>query len=168
PDSRAYAPRSRWWCSPRRRRHPRPHCSRRSPSGSAQPRPGPPWVVLLLGGRLAESDDHPAFRLLANARARDLGVSLECQVDRTALERLHRIEGDRVARHLDLARGTQGDLSNRVLAALPVTLDVDDDPLTFPKVTADHDIGHRLQSAKRFPTPADQGTQASSPDVEGR
>src|SRR6184192_3654161 len=44
-----------------------------------------------------------------------------------ALEGLHRIERDGVARHLDLARRADGDLADGVLPPLAVALDVDDD-----------------------------------------
>src|SRR4030088_2780389 len=69
----------------------------------------------LLGGRRAEPDHDTPLRILPDARAGDLGVALQRQVDGPALERLHGVEGDRVARHLDLASCAQRDLSNGVL-----------------------------------------------------
>src|ERR1700730_10618391 len=66
---------------------------------AARPGTGRP----LLGGRLADPEPAPPLRILPDARAGDLGVALERQVDGPALERLHGVEGDRVACHLDLA-----------------------------------------------------------------
>src|SRR4029077_7116475 len=75
---------------------------------------------------LARSDDHPAIRLFADARAADVGIVLQGKVNSTPFERLHGVEGDGVAGHLDLACGAQRDLAHRVLPALAVSLDVDD------------------------------------------
>src|SRR5207248_5745070 len=71
----------------------------------------------LLSNRFARPDHNPALRLLADARARHVRVALEGKVDGSAFERLHRIEGDGVAGHLDLARGPHRYLANGVLAA---------------------------------------------------
>src|ERR1700730_4089768 len=75
----------------------------------------------LLGGPPGLDHQSP-IRLLADADRCDVGVIFECQVDGAALEGLHRVKGYRVARHLDLARGSEGDLAHRVLAALAVAL----------------------------------------------
>src|ERR1700736_4865210 len=98
---------------------------------------------------LAKSDHDPALGFLADARAGHLAVALEGQVDRPALERLHGVEGDRVTCHLHLPRGPQCDLAHGVLAALAVALHVDDDPLAFSQVPANHDVGDRLQRTQR-------------------
>src|ERR1700730_11996540 len=111
-------------------------------SAAAPPGIGRP----LPGGRLAEPDHDPPVGVLPDARAGDLGVSLERQVDGPALERLHGVESDRVARHLHLARGAEGDLTHRVLAPLAVSLDVHDDALALSEVPAAHHVGTRLQS----------------------
>src|SRR5205807_2659055 len=70
---------------------------------SAAARPG--TVPPLFFRRLAGADNDAALRLLADARARDVRVAFQRQVDGSALERLHRVERDRVAGHLDLAGG---------------------------------------------------------------
>src|SRR5258708_27891489 len=87
-------------------------------------------------------------------------------MNRPALKWLHGIERDRVASHLDLACRTHRDLAHRVLPALSVPLDVDDDPLAFRKVPADHHIRHRLQRAERLASPTDQRTEIATTDVE--
>src|SRR5262245_20327023 len=89
-------------------------------------------------GRLARSDDDAALRLFADARAGHVGIAFQRKVDGTPLERLHRVQRDRVAGHLDLARGAHCYLAHGVLAPLPVTLDVDDDTLAVGEVLADH------------------------------
>src|SRR5215831_8786702 len=120
----------------------------------------------LLVGRLARPDHDPSLRLLADARARDVGVALQGEMDRAALEWLHRVERDGVAGHLHLAGGAHRDLADGVLAALAVALHVDDDALAFLEVPADHHVGHRLQGAQGLATPADEGTQVATRDVE--
>src|SRR5713101_9957289 len=114
---------------------------------------------------LAGSDHDPTIGFLADARAADVRIVLQREVDGSALERLHRVERDRVARHLHLSRRAQGDLAHRVLAPLPVPLDVDDDALAFGQLLAEHDVRHRLQSAQRLTAPADQGAQVVPADV---
>ena len=47
-------------------------------------------------------------------------------MDGAALEGLHGVQRDGVARHLDLARGAEGNLLDGVLAPLAVPLDIDD------------------------------------------
>ena len=84
-----------------------------------------------------------------------------------ALERLHGVEGDRVAGHLHLARRAHRDLAHRVLPALPVPLHVHDDPLAFRQVSPDHHVGDRLQGSKRLAPPADERAQVAAADVEG-
>src|ERR1700674_4557609 len=96
-------------------------------------------------GRLARADDDAALGLLADARARHVGVALEGKVDRPSLERLHRVQRDRVPGHLPLDRKPHRDLAHRVLASLAVSLDVDDDALAFGNVLANHHDGHALQ-----------------------
>src|SRR5947207_9074664 len=115
---------------------------------------------------LAETDDHPPVRLLPDARAGHVGVAFEGEVNRAPLEGLHRVEGDRVARHLHLARGAQRDLAHGVLAALPVPLDVDDHALTLVEVLADHHVRHRLQRAQRLAAPPDERAEVAAADVE--
>src|SRR5437868_1810811 len=121
----------------------------------------------LLSNRFARPDHNPALRLLADARARHVRVALEGKVDGSAFERLHRVEGDRVTGHLDLARGPHRYLADGVLAPLPVTLDVDDHPLALGQVLADHDVGDRLQGPQGFAAPADQAAKIASADVQG-
>src|SRR5579864_811192 len=116
----------------RRIRSAAPRCGSR-PGISLEPGP----LDSSLGGRLARADHDAPFRLLADAAAGDVRVAFERQVDGAALERLHRVEGDRVPGHLDLAGGAHRDLADRVLAALAVALDVHDDPLAFGQVLAD-------------------------------
>src|SRR5436309_1821696 len=111
---------------------------------SAAPPPAP-----LAFSRLARSHDDAALGLFADARAGDVGIALEREVNRPPLERLHRVERDRVPGHLDLARGAHRDLAHGVLAPLAVALYVDDDPLTFGKLLADHHVRHRLKSPQR-------------------
>src|SRR5258706_10062851 len=115
---------------------------------------------------LARSDHHPAVRLFADARAADVGIVLQGEVNRAPYECLHGVESDGVARHLHLARSPQRDLAHRVLTALPVSLDVDDHPLAFGQMLSDHDVGHRLQCAKRLASPPDQRAQVTAADVE--
>src|SRR5690242_13801091 len=124
----------------------------------------PPAPLLL--SRLARSDDDATLRLFADARAGHVRIALEREVDRAALERLHRIQRDRVAGHLDLARGTHRDLTHGVLAALAVALDVDDHALAFGELLPDHHVGHRLQRAQRLTAPADQRAEVPAADVE--
>src|SRR5712692_1839092 len=52
---------------------------------------------------LAGSDHDSAIRLLADARAADVGIVLKSEVNGAALKRLHGVERDRVASHLHLA-----------------------------------------------------------------
>src|SRR5438132_5727853 len=80
---------------------------------SAAERPGNESPLSV--GRLARSDDDPPLGLLADARARDVWIALQRQVDGTPLERLHGVESDGVAGHLDLARSAHGYLPDRVL-----------------------------------------------------
>src|SRR5256886_3014176 len=103
---------------------------------AARPAIEPPLAV----GRLARPDDHPPLRLLADARAGHVRVALQRQVDGASLEGLHRVERDRVACHLHLPRGAHRDLAHGVLAALPVTLHVDDHALALRQVLADHHV----------------------------
>src|SRR5438094_1964257 len=91
---------------------------------SAAERPGNESPLSV--GRLARADDHAPLGLLADARARYVWIALERQVDGAPLERLHRVESDRVASHLRLACRAHGDLADRVLTPLSVPLDVDD------------------------------------------
>src|SRR5260370_753112 len=77
-------------------------------------------------------------------------------MDCAPLERLHCIEGDRVAGHLDLARRAYRYLAHGVLAALSVSLDVDDHALTLGEMLADHHIGHRLERPQRLAPPTDE------------
>src|ERR1700757_3457407 len=91
------------------------------------------WWTSGLGG-LARPDDDPAVGLLADARARHLGITLEREVDGPPLERLHRVQRDRVAGHLDLTRRPHRDLADGVLAALTVPLHIDDYPLALCEV----------------------------------
>src|SRR5438034_281414 len=137
--------------------------ARRIRSAAARPAIEPPLAV----GRLARPDDHPPLRLLADARAGHVRVALQRQVDGASLEGLHRVERDRVACHLDLPSGAHRDLAHGVLAALPVTLHVDDHALTLRQVLADHHVRHRLERAQRLTTPADQAAEIPSADVEG-
>src|SRR2546430_875104 len=116
----------------------------------------------LLSTRLARADDDAPFRLLADAGAGHVGVPFEGEVNRSPLERLHRVEGDRIAGHLHLARSPHGDLAHCVLSPLPVALDVDDHTLALGEMLADHDVGHRLQRAKGLAAPADQATDRKS------
>src|SRR6266566_8672703 len=115
---------------------------------------------------LARSDHHPAVRLFADARTADVGIVLQGEVNRAPFERLHGVEGDGVASHLHLACGPQRDLAHRVLAALAVALDVDDHPLAFGQMLADHDVGHRLQCPQRLATPPDQRPEVTTADIE--
>src|ERR1700694_4108353 len=131
---------------------------------SAAARPG--MGRRLLCRRLAEPDHDPPLGFLADARAGDFGVPVQRQVDRPPLEGLYSIKGDRITCHLHLARSAQSNLAHRVLAALPITLDVDDDPLAFAEMPADHHVGHRLQRTEGFATPADQCAKVSSADIE--
>src|SRR5437764_100234 len=62
---------------------------------SAAARPGMGSAGLGLAG----SDHDAPIRLLADARAADVGVVLQREVDGASLERLHGIERDRVAGH---------------------------------------------------------------------
>src|SRR5260370_20392600 len=94
---------------------------------SAAARPG----MRSVARGLARSDHDPAIGLLADARAANVRIVLEGEVDGAPLERLHGIESDCVAGHLDLPRGPQGDLAHGVLTALAVTLDIDHETLTF-------------------------------------
>src|SRR3977135_239954 len=136
-----------------------PHAFRTPPA--ARPGIGP-----CLPRRLAGPDDHTPLRLFADASAGHIRIAFEREVDGPALERLHRVKGDRVARHLHLARCAHRDLAHRVLAALAVALDVHDDPLAFGEVSPPHHVGHRLEGSQGFAPPADQGTQVATADVE--
>src|SRR4029077_3547589 len=115
---------------------------------------------------LARSDDNPAVRLFADARAADVWVVLQGKVNRATFEGLHGVERDGVAGHLDLARGAQRYLAHSVLAALAISLNVDDHALAFGQVLAEHDIGHGLQCPQRLATPSDQRSQVAAADVE--
>src|ERR1700682_5726391 len=75
-----------------------------------------PGTRSLLGRRLARTDDHAPCGFLADASAHDVGITLQREVDRPALERLHGVERDRVARHLHLACRAEGNLAHRGLA----------------------------------------------------
>src|SRR5690242_17770512 len=75
----------------------------------------PPAPLLL--SRFARTHDHAPVGLFTDARARHFGVALEREVDGAPLERLHRVQRDRVAGHLHLARGAHRDLPHGVLAA---------------------------------------------------
>src|SRR5437899_3904235 len=116
---------------------------------------------------LARSDHDAAIRLFADARAADVRVVLQCEMDGAPLEGLHGVERDGVARHLHLASGAQRDLAHRVLAALAIALDVDDDSFALAKLLAEHDIRHGLQRAQRLSAPADQRTEVAAADVDG-
>src|SRR5216684_2680240 len=110
---------------------------------------------------LARSDHHPAVRLFADARAADVGIVLQGEVNRAAFECLHGVQSDGVARHLHLARSPQRDLAHRVLAALAVSLDVDDHTLAFGQMLPDHYVGHGLQRPQSLASPPDQRAQVS-------
>src|SRR5438445_10654901 len=116
---------------------------------------------------LARSDHDAAIGLFADARAADVRVVLQREVDGAPLEGLHGVERDGVACHLHLARSAQRDLAHRVLAALAVALDVDDDSFSLGELLAEHDIRHGLQRAQRLPSPADQRTEVATADVDG-
>src|SRR5712692_10339746 len=116
---------------------------------------------------LAGSDHHPAIGLLADARAADIGIVLQGEVDGASFKRLHGIERNGVAGHLHLACGAQGDLPHGVLTPLAVALDVDDYALALGEVLADHHVGHRLQRTQCFAAPADQRAKIPAADVEG-
>src|SRR5256885_4413623 len=120
----------------------------------------------LLVSCLARSHDDPPLGFLADARAGPVGIALEREVDRTALERLHRVERDRVAGHLHLSGGTHRDLAHRVLAPLAVTLDVNDDALALGEVLADHHVGDRLQGAQGLAAPTDERAKVATGDIE--
>src|SRR4029077_8523763 len=79
-----------------------------------------PATNSLLGRRFARSDNDATLRLLTDAATRHVRVALECEVDCSAFERLHGIESDRVAGHLDLASCAHCDLAHGVLPPLPV------------------------------------------------
>src|SRR4029077_14855253 len=93
-----------------------------------------PGIGPCLLRRLARPDDHTPLGLLADASAGHVRIALQREVDRPAVERLHGVEGDRVARHLHLAGRTHCDLAHGVLPALAIALHIDDDPLAFRKV----------------------------------
>src|SRR5256885_1114419 len=135
---------------------------------SAADRPSMARLTLLdlLGGGLARADDHPSIRLLADARAGHLGVALEGEVDGSPLECLHRVESDRVAGHLHLARGSQRDLAHGVLTTLAVSLHVDDDALALGQELAHHHVGHRLQGTQGLAPPPDQRAEIAARNVE--
>src|SRR5919108_315929 len=57
-----------------------------------------PVIRPLLGDRLAGTDDDPAVGFLADARARDLGIAFQGEMNGSPLEGLHGVERDRVAR----------------------------------------------------------------------
>src|ERR1700694_4127884 len=116
---------------------------------------------------LAGSDHDSAIRLLADARAADVGIVLKGEVDGAALKRLHGVERDRVAGHLHLARRPEGDLAHRVLAPLTVAFHVDDNALALREILAEHDVGDRLQGAQGLAPPPDQPTQVAAADIEG-
>src|SRR6266550_619502 len=120
----------------------------------------------LLVSWLARSHDDPPLGFFADARAGHVGIALEREVDRSALERLHRIERDCVACHLHLARSAHRNLAHRVLAPLPVALDVDDDAFALGEMPADHHVGDGLQGAKGFAPPSDQRAEVAPADVE--
>src|SRR5579859_4889077 len=109
-----------------------------------------------LFGRLAKSDHDAPFRFLADARAGDVRVAFEGQVDGAPLESLHGVKRDGVARHLHLARRAERDLAHGVLAALAVALHVHDDALTLVEMLAHHHVGDRLQRAQCLAAPADE------------
>src|SRR5438445_1476663 len=129
---------------------------------SAAARPGMGSAVR----RLAGSDHDPAIGLLADAGAADVRIVLQGEVDCAPLERLHGVQRDRVAGHLHLPRRPQGDLAHGVLAALAVSLDVDDHALALSEMLANHDVGHRLQRAQRLTSPADQCAEVATADIE--
>src|SRR5260370_10679111 len=104
---------------------------------------------------LARSAPHPAVRLFADARAADVGIVLQGEVNRAAFECLHGVESDGVARHLHLARSPQRDLAHRVLAALAVSLDGDDHTLAFCQMLPHPHLGHRMQRPQSLPSPPD-------------
>src|SRR5260370_40462994 len=83
---------------------------------------------------LARSDHNPTVRLFADARAADVAIVLQGDMNRASFERLHGVQGDGVARHLHLACSPQRDLAHRVLAALAVPLDVAAHPPAFGQV----------------------------------
>ena len=87
-------------------------------------------------------------------------------MDRPALERLHRVERDRVAGDLDLASRAVGDLANRVFASLPVALDVDDDTPVLEQPAAQDHVHNGLQSAQIFASPTDQGPQVATTHIQ--
>src|SRR5947209_7053796 len=58
----------------------------------------PPAPLLL--SRLAGTDHDATFRFFADARAGHVRVALEREMDGATLKRLHRVERDRVTRHL--------------------------------------------------------------------
>src|SRR5712691_692950 len=115
---------------------------------------------------LAWSDHHPAVRLLADARAADVGIVLQGEMNRAPFKGLHRIERDGVAGHLHLPCGAQRDLAHRVLAPLAVALNIDDDTLAFGQMLSHHDVGDRLQSTQGLAAPPDQRPQVAATDVE--
>src|SRR5579859_6742920 len=119
----------------------------------------------LLGG-LARSDHDAPFGFLADARAGDVRVAFEGQMNGAAFESLHGVERDGVAGHLHLARRAERDLAHGVLAALAVTLHVHDHTLALVEMLAHHHIGDRLQRAQGFAAPADQRAQVAAADVE--
>src|SRR5258708_34540996 len=105
---------------------------------------------------LARSDHHPAVWLFADARAADVGIVLQGEVNRAAFECLHGVERDGVARHLHLARSPHRNLAHRVLAALAASLNVDDHTLAFGQMLPDHHVGHRLQPPQSLAAPPGQ------------
>src|SRR5690242_4615417 len=85
----------------------------------------------LLASRFARSHHDASVGLLADAGARHVGIALERQMNGAPFKRLHRVECDRVARHLHLARSPHRYLAHGVLTPLAISLDVDDDPLAL-------------------------------------
>src|SRR5438270_593451 len=116
-------------------------------------------------GRAPGLDHQSAVGFLAHADRGHIGVVLQGEVDGAPLEGLHRVKRDRVAGHLDLARGAEGDLSNRMFAALPVALDVDDHAPVGAQLAHQH-VDDRLQRPQVLAPPADQRTQVRS-EVDG-
>jgi hypothetical protein len=73
-------------------------------------------------------DDHPPGRFLAGALGPYAGVIGQGQVDGPALVGVHRVERVPLASPLDAIGEAEGQLSDLLLAAGPVPLDVEDDP----------------------------------------